>query len=398
MDVLFDKSLIGSQKHLLFSSDGFSRHEKTIDGAWHLSGHIKPTSTFCFDTVLLLNSAGQIPKVPDQYRRCMEKLAPDLLSPPWSMIIPPEIYRNYIDDLVNYAKKNLNIDVGYYKTAWIPGSHVLNSLKPAKVDGARITEIINSGAHNSHIAETFKPRSGGYAQPVLYNRFSTVTGRLTVESGPNILLLKKEYRDVIKPSDPNGKILSLDFSSLEARILLYESGNDCVEQDLYSTLANRFGGMPRDLVKAAVLSVLYGSSKSMVALNLGVTESKVNDIVLKIEEYIDTRSLLKRLKSQLSSTGHITNKFGRKIKIERPQDNILVNYYAQSTGVDVSLMGFSKIIETLGGEGIRPIFVLHDALILDVHGDRVNDVLNVSKTTVPGYTQTFPIKVDEITR
>lgn len=48
-----------------------------------------------------------------------------------------------------------------------------------------------------------------------------------------------------------------------------------------------------------------------------------------------------------------------------------MNHYVQSTAVDVAMLGFLNIleyVEELGKqEDIVPIFILHDALILDIH-------------------------------
>lgn len=396
MEVVLDSSLIGSQKNLLISSDGFTWIEKIPSEVWHFSGQIKNDSSKCFDSVLKLSSTADPPKVPESYRKAMSLL---MDSPPqWSMVMPPSKYKEFFNDVICYVKDNQDISTSYYETAWMPGNRILNAIRPAKTDGTRVSEIVNASAMNASVVESFRPRAGGYAQPVVYDRFGTVTGRLVIESGPNVLLLKKEYRPIIKPSHQDGKIISIDFASLEARILLYESGNDCPEFDLYGMLAERFGGMHRDLVKAAVLSVLYGSSKTMVALNLGVSEDKVTKVIKQIEEYIDTRALIKRLREEHRETGYIKNRFGRQLTVDRPQDNIFVSYYAQSTGVDVSLMGFGNVIDSLGTEGVRPIFVLHDALILDVHPDRLDDVAKINKIKVPGYDQAFPLKIEEISR
>ena len=396
MDIIIDSYLIGSQKNLLISQDGFKWVEKVPDDVWHLNGNIKKDSSRCLDSVLKLSFVERLPAIPEPYTKMMSTLTDSI--PPWSMVMPPSKYKEFFNDIVNYVRDNQNISTSYYESTWVPGNKILNAIRPAKTDGVRVAEIINSSAMNAQVVESFRPRAGGYAQLAAYDRFGTVTGRLVIESGPNILLLKKEYRPIIKPSHPDGKIISIDFASLEARILLYESGNDCPEFDLYGMLAERFGGMPRDLVKAAVLSVLYGSSKTMVALNLGVSEDKVTKVIKQIEEYIDTRALIKRLKEEHRQTGYIRNRFGRQLTVDRPQDNIFVSYYAQSTGVDVSLMGFGNVIDTLGTEGVRPIFVLHDALILDVHPDRLDDVAKINKIKVPGYDQAFPLKIEEISR
>ena len=188
----------------------------------------------------------------------------------------------------------------------------------------------------------------------------------------------------------------MDFSSLEARILLYESGGRCDASDLYTDIADRLGGIPRNVVKGAILAELYGSSKYSLALSLGLSDSALEDFIKRIGEVIDTRKLLSRLKTQFTSVGHITNKYGRRLEVSRPQDNIFINYYAQSTGVDVSLMGFNEVLNTLGPEGIRPLFVLHDALILDVREDRINDVFSVKDVSVPGFEPKFPLKCETL--
>lgn len=396
MDVAISSSLLGSKKNLLLSLDGVTWTDKIQNDTWRFSGEIKQSYDRCFDTALRLQNISDIPCIPDKYKKSMSILTGG--TPPWSMVLPRHEYKSFFDDVISFVKRNRDISTSYYTDAFTHGNKVLNSIKPAKTDTGKINEICGSSAINSQVVESFRSRGGGYAQSVSYDRFGTVTGRLIVESGPNILLLKKDYRQILKPSHPDGRIISLDFSSLEARILLYESGKNCEEFDLYEMLARQFGGLPRAMVKAVVLSVLYGSSKAMVALHLGTTEEKISVLTQQIEDYINTKSLLKKLKQQHKQEGFITNRFGRKINLDRIQDNIFINYYAQSTGVDVSLIGFGKVLEQLGTNGVRPIFVLHDALILDVHPDRLQDVADISKVNVPGYDQAFPIKIEEISR
>jgi hypothetical protein len=316
--------------------------------------------------------------------------------PPWSMVLPQTAYRTYLDSLVAFSKKSVDeTTIEYYKNIWMHASSLLASLKPAKVDGSLVDSLCES-VHASQVVSTFKPRGGGYAHPVSYDRFGTVTGRLTVSSGPNILLLKKENRRILKPSTPGGQIVSLDFSSLEARILLYESGKSCDSSDLYADIATRLGGIPRNVVKAAVLAELYGSSRNSLALTLGMSDDDLSRFIRKVGEIIDTRSLLSSLKKQFSQNGYIKNKYGRKIDVARPQDNIFINYYAQSTGVDVALTGFNKVLTSLGSDGVRPLFVLHDALILDVREDRLKDVEATTMVKVPGYESGFPLKLEKI--
>ena len=394
MNVLFDSNVLGTQNHLLATSDGFTKVSKIPIEVWHYSGQLKNDSNKCWDTVLRLSKNIPVPSVPQEYRTMMSTLAPDLHSPPWSCLLPKSIYRRYFEDVMSLTGKVDPNAISYYENVWVHGSSLLSRLKPTKVDGLRVESIVSDSVHNSQVVSTFKPRTGGYAQPVVYDRFGTVTGRLTVESGPNILLLKKEHRSILKSSFQGGSIVSLDFSSLEARILLYESGGTCDEQDLYESIANRLGGIPRSVVKAAVLAELYGSSKNALALTLGMSHDSLMKFINKVEEIINTKKLLSRLKQQFSADGIITNRYGRKLEVSRPQDNIFINYYAQSTGVDVSLMGFNQVLNLLGTDGVRPLFVLHDALILDVREDRMKDVENIMSLQVQGYSSKFPLKME----
>jgi DNA polymerase I-like protein with 3'-5' exonuclease and polymerase domains len=219
---------------------------------------------------------------------------------------------------------------------------------------------------------------------------------MTVASGPNILLLKKEHRHIIKSSFTGGSVVYLDFSSLEARVLLYESGGSCEGSDLYTSIAEKIGNVNRDAVKLAVLAELYGSSKNSLALTLGLSDTNLHEFIKRVGEVINTRDLLVTLKKQFAENGYIRNKFGRKLEIARPQDNIFINYYAQSTGVDVALLGFNNIMNTLGTDGIRPLFVLHDALVLDVREDRLKDVERLTDVQVPGFSSKFPLKLEKL--
>ena len=94
--------------------------------------------------------------------------------------------------------------------------------------------------------------------------------------------------------------------------------------------------------------------------------------------------------------GKVCNKHGRYLELDDPQDHLFVNTFAQSTGVDVALLGFKSVMDRLGIDGVRPLFVLHDALILDVRSDRLKDVENISSVKVHGYDAAFPLKFEKM--
>lgn len=317
---------------------------------------------------------------------------------PWYMVLPKSEFKAYFEGVVKGTAENFeSLPFSYYETAWLAGNRVVNSLKPSMIDDDIYKKFSESNASSPGL-ESFRPKRSGYAHLPIYDRLSTRTGRFTVVDGPNILVLKKEMRSIIKPSHPEGKIAYLDFRALEARIVLAEAGRHSSKQDLYQDIADTLfkGVLPRDVVKVAVLAELYGVSRNALRIKLGVSEKKLDSFIGSIKEYFDVESLKSRLKSQLNELGKITNRFGRPLVVPQGQDNLLVNTFAQSTGVDVAMIGFDSIIKSLGSEGIKPLFVLHDAIILDVSPDRIKDVESCTEVLIPTYSTPFLLKFESI--
>jgi DNA polymerase I-like protein with 3'-5' exonuclease and polymerase domains len=115
-----------------------------------------------------------------------------------------------------------------------------------------------------------------------------------------------------------------------------------------------------------------------------------------IRDYFKVESLRQRLKDQVGTSGKMLNRFGRPLNIPEGQDNLLVNSYAQSSGVDVAMIGFDSVLKRLGSDGIRPLFVLHDAIILDVHPNRLTDVRECTSVDITTYEKPFPLKFESL--
>lgn len=391
--------VLGTEKHIIVSDDGYVSTPKESKDVWILNGALDATKPLCLDSLLRLGTTEVTITPPVKWVRCMDLLTSGSSSIPWSQVMPPQPYRQFIKNLINSIKVTIDeLPKDYYRSAWGPGGLFLSTLKAAKVDASTFKEFFESQDRDSNVLETFKPGPGGFLQPVSYDRFATRTGRLKVSSGPNILTLKKEHRKVLKSNFSNGSICSLDFSALEARIILAETDKDYGGEDLYVKIANKLfdGKIERDVVKGAVISELYGSSKHTLGLRLGISGTKLDEFVGAIRDYFETSALRRRLKDEYSKTMKVKNRYGRPLELPEPQDHLLVNTYAQSTGVDVSLLGFKSVMEQLGTDGIRPLFVLHDALILDVREDRLRDVESVRSVTIPGYSIKFPLKFELI--
>lgn len=396
-----DSSLLGTSKHIVGDLDGYVLSDSVPRDSWHLTGNIKTNSTvLCLDTLRKLTGR-KLPQVPDKYLTSMQCLVTgshDVIIP-WRYVLPQDEFKIFFKNIVQETITTFSdLPFDYYELAWTAGTRVLNALKPAAVDADVLQKHMTAVGQSAPGLESFRPKRSGYAQPAEYDRFSTRTGRLTVTSGPNILVLKKSCRDILKSSFDNGKVVSLDFRALEARIVLAESGKYSEQQDIYEEISQtQFNGViPRDVVKVAVLADLYGISRGALKARLGVSEQKLDSFIGIIRDYFRVDDLKTRLKDQVARDGKMHNRFGRPLNIPEGQDNLLVNTYAQSSGVDVSMLGFDSILKTLGVEGIRPLFVLHDAIILDVREDRLDDVRSCDSVEVPTYDKKFPLKFEPL--
>lgn len=396
-----DAGVLGTDRHLLCGDGDFSWHVTVPPETWHLSGAVKPDSDWCLDTALQLGPEQVDLSPPAKFASAMAIVSSGSvlsLPVPWQKVMPGRAHRAFVQGIVErvavaMAKAPLN----YYRGTWVPGNGVIRSLRQARVDATRFQALVDASVGNIRVVETFRPDFMGRAQPVTYDRFGTLTGRLTVTQGPQILTLKREYRDLLVP-DTDGCIISIDFAALEARVLLYEAGRRCDEPDLYAMIARELGH-ERKAVKGAVISELYGSSKHALGKALGIEGKELNSFVRRVKTYFNTPALLKRIKQQFVETGRVINRYGRPVVIDEPLDHIFINYYAQSSGVDVTLLGFSQIVARLAEEapGVRPLYLLHDALILDVPAQYLAAVMALKSVTVSGYVQAFPLKVERLT-
>lgn len=386
--------------HAVVGEDGYSAASKPPPDAWLFSGELDPTKPLCFDTLLRLHRETVRHLPHDKWVNSARTVLGDhATSPPWSKLMPRGEHRTFVKNLVNSLAEIIDrLPKDYYTTTWGPCGRLLSGLKAAKVDGPTWRSISESVEKDSGALDTFRPGPGGFLQPVVYDRFATRTGRLTVASGPNILTLKRDYRRVLRSTFAGGAVCSLDFSALEARIILAEAGRSSDSVDLYADIAREaFGGrVPRDAVKTAVISELYGASKSALGARLGIGGKALDDFSSTIRSYFGVADLHRRLRDEFIRTGKIRNRYGRSLELDDPQDRLFVNTYAQSTGVDVSLLGFKAVMDRLGEDGVRPLFVLHDALILDVKDERLVDVGAVTSVAVPGYPTEFPLKLEKI--
>ena len=338
-----------------------------------------------------------------------QKQHKNMFHVPWENVLPKLAYKDEVKKHIAHLKQNFGpIDINYYKFCYLPQNGLFKELKPAKIDAERFVDIVSS-EHDAHL-KTFAPTSG-FARPVVYSRFSK-TGRLKVISGPMINNLTKEHRNIIVSRFKNGKVLQLDFSSLEPRIFLaiknIEVGNEDVPKDIYQdfTEKNSLKHIPRSKLKNAILSRMYGAGNNLIESQLEGLVDYPEQVVSMIDDYLGVDSLKEKVLQEFerNSGSRIYNFYGRPVDCEEASPHSLLNYYIQSTAMDVSLFGFNEIIRRIKlaglSEFIVPIFVLHDALFLDVHPKYefvVGKLRRCGSINIPKFESVdFHLKVEEL--
>lgn len=257
----------------------------------------------------------------------------------------------------------------YVKT-YRTGRELLRDLQRPTIDVDRLQVYTHQEGLSPSVVSSllsFMPDSSGLAPPVSYDQVATSTGRLTVASGPRVLTLSREHRDVIR-SARGGSIIEVDFVSLEPRFALLLSG-DQPPRDIYEDIGSRIcPGLARKDVKLAVISALYGSSQSGLVETLG-SRAAAKDLVQEVSRAFHVEDLVRRLRDHMSChSGRLHNHFGRPLPEinSGDKDSKLISHYMQSSCVDIALMGFSQLCSRVSHLGVRPIYVIHDAVLLDV--------------------------------
>ena len=352
---------------------------------------------------------------------------------PWSFVMPR---KKYYEELLKFAHQ---FDEAfrehtpeYYREVYLRIRHgLLDYMTPAAIDVKLLADFKKEATPSQlELLEGFTPseyhfdRTRNLAWQSSYSTLETRTGRLKVIDGPNILHLKKDYRAMIKSTfGDEGKIWYLDYASLEPRILLSlntttsligslpQRSASNLPLDIYEKTLSDLGlegKVPRNVAKTAILSALYGQSEENTIKQLSDYVEQPEDFVKSINDYFGIDALKQKLSEDLLKRNgkYITNYYGRPVVCDDTKPYALLNYYVQSTAVDVALLGFFAILQRLDKHElldlVRPIYLLHDALILDVHNEVAHIIPKLEKLGSTGIMKfkhvDFFLRAEEMTK
>ncbi len=198
-------------------------------------------------------------------------------------------------------------------------------------------------------------------------------------------------------AEPGKKLLSVDYSQIELRILAHYSGDknlcEAFHQDLdihAATAAEVFGvGLKevtsemRRTAKAVNFGIAYGQGAFGLAENLGISRTESADIIKKyFARFPGVRSYIDETIAQASRDGFVETFFGRRryiaelksssAMVKKFGERAAINAPIQGTAADIVKMAMIKVSENIA---IPMILQVHDELIFESSESDLRDHL-----------------------
>jgi hypothetical protein len=203
----------------------------------------------------------------------------------------------------------------------------------------------------------------GNDERVMYDMFSSATGRLATKKGSfPVLNLHKNERSNIKPK--NDLYLELDLNGAEIRTLLAFSGVEQPKEDIHSWNTKQIEPwISREQAKEQFFAWLYNPK----------SEHEVYDRIYNKKAYLEH-----------FVNDSIQTPFGRRLPVDERR---ALNYLLQSTTSDIVLSNAYDIMKLLRGKRSFIAFTMHDSVVLDFAREDsclVEEIKNIFETNLFG--------------
>lgn len=231
-----------------------------------------------------------------------------------------------------------------------------------------------------------------------FNQALTSTGRLSSVK-PNLQNIPirtergKEIRKAFIPSDPEGYIMSSDYSQIELRLMAHMSGDDnFIEafragKDIHSATASKIFDIPEDQLtkeqrsraKVANFGIIYGISAFGLAQRLHISRGEAKKLIDEyFAKYPKVQAFINNTIEFAKRNGYVETLYGRKrfipdINSKNPvvrglAERNAVNAPIQGSAADIIKIAMIRVDKRIIMEGIqsRMILQVHDELVFDV--------------------------------
>ena len=393
MILTISNKIIGTDKHLVF--DG---------STWTWSGSIdKKSFLWGFDNPRDLRGAADALgiSVPlfetSPWGKAQKYLKVSSIQPRWIDCVPRKAWQAIVKEAVDQLWRHFSsADNSYYISTHTRNREIIEGLQKPLINKLLLQDRIDTAKNGIRQSlSKFSPINNNECPDFKYSLSKSITGRMTITSGPNILTMKKSDRSIFKSRYKNGKIIEIDIISAEPRVALSMFGKS-IPGDVYEDVIKKANlKIDRNAAKIATLSALYGASHHTLKSRISKESNSLRVLDL-VKGYFGVEHINKMIKDQYELLGYIKNTHGRKILSNEPS----LNHFVQSSAVDVAFDIFEALINKIKSENIDavPLFLIHDAIVLDLNSNHIEKLRQVCSNGFlsPVTESNFPVRIKEI--
>ncbi|MBR3290645.1 MAG: DNA polymerase I [Bacteroidales bacterium] len=249
-----------------------------------------------------------------------------------------------------------------------------------------------------------------------YTQALTATGRLS-SIKPNLqnIPIRTErgmkIREAFVPSDPDGWIVSADYSQIELRLMAHLSGDEHLVAgfahgaDVHRATAARIFHVSPEAVtaeqrrhaKVANFGIIYGISAFGLSQRMGISRTEARDFIEEyFKSYPGVKAYMDRVIAEARDKGYVETIFGRKRFL--PDINSknavarglaernAINAPIQGSAADIIKLAMIAVSRRFEAEGMRSRMVLqvHDELVFDVVAEERDRIVEIVKQEMEG--------------
>ncbi|MXQ06936.1 DNA polymerase I [Alphaproteobacteria bacterium GH1-50] len=253
------------------------------------------------------------------------------------------------------------------------------------------------------------------------------TGRLA-STDPNLQNIPvrteegRRIREAFVATDGH-RLVSLDYSQIELRILAHIAGIDALKQafaegqDIHAATASEMFGVPLDQMtpdvrrqaKAINFGVIYGISGWGLARNLRIPRDEAQGFIDRyFERFPGIRAYMDDTVARAKETGYVETLFGR--RINTPEINAkgptagfakraAINAPIQGTAADIIRRAMIRMPDAIAKLPATMLLQVHDELLFEVEEGAVDDLIGAARAvmeeaSLPAVKLDVPLVVD----
>ncbi|WP_294619136.1 DNA polymerase I [uncultured Roseovarius sp.] len=307
--------------------------------------------------------------------------------------------------------------------AYATGADVLEDLAtehdlPARVLDWRALSKLKS-TYTDALQDHIDPETGRVHTS--YVQTGASTGRLasTDPNLQNIPVRSEEGRRIREAfvAEEGNRLVSLDYSQIELRILAHVAGIDALKQafregqDIHAMTASEMFDVPMDEMtpeirrqaKAINFGVIYGISGFGLARNLRIPRKDAQGFIDRyFERFPGIKAYMDDTVGFAKDHGFVQTLFGRKIHTPEitakgPRAGFAkraaINAPIQGTAADIIRRAMIRMPSAIEGQPAKMLLQVHDELIFEVANDGVDKLIDTARDVMEG-AATPAVKID----